>query len=188
MDLDEDDPDARPPGYLPLDKVRPVENPGLPPDLRAFYAAHEGVGLSGPSDRPVRLVKFAELRLVGWSDLFGSGEPIHPGWGSFSAFKIGRSDYGDEILRVVTAPGIPRGSVLATGVSVMFGPPGEDRDGPEGALIVAGSFGKWIARLERHGPIAHGLYLDLENAEVEDELKAELAALNPYSRYAGRRR
>ena len=86
----------------------------------------------------------------------------------------------DEIVYVLSAPGIPRGSILMLGTGVVVGPAGTDPNGPEGAIVVAGSWDEWIDRMNRHGQWGDtGI-----GADRETELWRRLAELNPHSNYA----
>jgi hypothetical protein len=159
----------------------------MPEPLRHFYRTHEGIGLESPPDRAVRLARLDEVQHVTWKDLHivGDDEPPHEGWKSFAAWRIGYSDMLDEIVFVVRAPGVPTGAVLAMGTGVMIGPAGDDGEGPGGAIVIARSFDDWITRVQRDGPLAHGLFVDQELPnQVAKELRMELARLNPHSDYA----
>lgn len=173
--------------YYKLARPREVERREMPDALRRFYRNHEGIGLESPSSHVVRLARLDEVRRITWTDLhiLGDEDPPHDGWKSFSAWRIGYSDMLDEIVYVVHAPGVSAGSVLAAGIGVMLGPPGDDEEGPEGAIVVAGSFEDWIKRVEQHGPVAHGLFVheDLSD-DAAEQLRAELARLNRYSDYS----
>jgi hypothetical protein len=173
--------------YYALPTPREVRTRGMPEDLRRFYRSHEGIGLETPPDRAVRLARLDEVRPVGWRDLHivGDDEPPHQGWESFAGWRIGYSDMLDEIVYIVHAPGVPPGAVLAMGTGMTMGPGGNDANGPGSAIVVAASFDDWIRRLEQHGPLAHGLFVDDELPdEVAAKLHAELARLNPRSDYA----
>jgi hypothetical protein len=61
------------------------------------------------------MAKLAEVAKIEWKDLhiLGAGDPTHSGWVTFSGFRIGSSDSLDEIVQVLAAPNIPKGSILA---------------------------------------------------------------------------
>jgi hypothetical protein len=136
--------------YFRLKSPREVDGPKLPADLVRFYAYHEGVGIESEPDRAIRLCRLSEVAKIGWKDLhiLGEDEPTHEGWSAFDGFRVGYSDTLDEIVYVISAPGIRSGSVMALGESAMVGPPGDDADGPYGAIVLADSFGAWVQRLE----------------------------------------
>src|SRR5947209_8218432 len=113
--------------FVPLAGPRAVSRPELPPDLAAFYARHEGVGLESSWDRhPVRLCKLDEVVRGGWKDL-GLGGDVPEGWERFTALRIGAGMFFEKVVYVLDAPSCPPGSVLAIGRDV--GGPGGD--GPD---------------------------------------------------------
>ena len=61
-----------------------------------------------------------------------------------------------------------------------FTPAGADPNGPEGAIVVAGSWDEWIDRMRRHGQWGDSGI----GADPETELWRRLAELNPHSNYA----
>jgi hypothetical protein len=103
--------DQEEPGHVRLAARRVVDREGWPADLAEFYAGHEGVGLDNKDGHCIRMAKLAEVTTVGLKEI-GFDELPHAGWASFSAFVIGASDCGDEILYVRSGPGIPAGSVF----------------------------------------------------------------------------
>ena len=174
------------PAYLRLARERTAARHDLPQDLNRFYATHEGIGFETQADCILRLAKYDEIVSVGWEDL-GVREGLpDPRWKEFRAFRVGVDDSWDTVYYVQRAPGVAAGSILAFG-DIADGPAGEDRGGTVGALILARSFDDWIARMERHGPDASSLFFPVNLPEwVQDEIVAELASLNPYSRYGTR--
>jgi hypothetical protein len=184
---DKDDAEGEKPGYVDLAVPRSIGRTELPKEVAEFYMRHEGIGIESDPDRVIRLCRLDELARVSWEDLhlFGGSPPPHEGWASFDGFRLGYSDTLDELLYVLKAPGIPAGSVLAMGVNAMVGPAGSDVDGPNGSIVLAGSFDEWIGRLERFGSAAHGLFIDMDLPdEVAQVLFQRLAELNPHSEYA----
>lgn len=168
------------PAFVRLSARRDVARRDWPLDLCSFYTEHEGTGLGGSPG--FRLAKVDQVSTVAWKDLGLSPDPPHQGWASFSAMRIGFSDYGDEIVYVLHAPGIPKGSILALGVGAMTGPAGDDKGGPVGALVLAASLEEWITRMGRFGHGAHGLYVDIDQPDwVIDLIEHRIAELNPHS-------
>ena len=67
----------------------------------------------------------------------------------------------------------------------LYGPAGEDEGGTQGALVLGASLGEWLARMDRFGAGAHGLYRDLDLPDWDaDVVDAQMAALNPFSERA----
>ena len=178
-------PSDLPYGYFKLPRRRQITRPEWPQDLLDFFSMHEGLGFALQNGPLVQVAKVDEVFKVGWVDLKLSPDPPHAGWDNFTGFALGGSDYGDRIVYVVTAPGIPTGSILALGVGAMSGPAGDDKDGPVGALVLSDSLKNWIARMERLGPMAHGIYLDPDLPDwVSESIESEIVRLNPFSKWA----
>jgi len=176
--------DEIPPAYLRLARPREVSRHDLPEDLNRFYAKHDGIGLDAPADHDLRLAKYDEIIAVGWEDL-GVGEGLpDPRWKDFRAIRIGR-DFGfNTVYYVQWAPGVTAGSILAFG-DIDDGPAGQDRGGTVGACVLAACFDDWIGRMERYGRDGSGIGVPIDSPEwIRDKILAELAALNPYGRYA----
>ena len=164
---------------------RDIGRADFPADLTEFYAEHEGVGLESKGHHTIRMARLSEVTKIAWKDLGLSADPPHAGWASFSGYRIGFSDYGDEIVYVLSAPGIPAGSVLALGATELYGPAGGDQDGTQGALVLGASLGDWLERMRRFGTAADGLYGECGVPEwVADIVEAEIARLNPFSQRA----
>lgn len=159
----------------------------MPEPLRRFFETNEGIGVETSPDRPIRIAKLKEAGPVQWKDMHIIGTYEPPGeWKQFAGWRIGYSDTLDEIVYVIRAPGIREGSVIAMGTTPA-GPGGLDRFAPEGSLVLAESFDKWIARLQQHGPDAHGLFPDMELPEnIGKEIHDEIIRMNPHSGYARR--
>ena len=168
--------------FVPLRKKRRVDRGELPQDLVRFYVSNEGVGLKHDPDRMVRVALLDEVQRVVWEDLHlvSLFPPPSKAWSSFEAFRVGYSDTLDEIVYVLSAPGISRGSILVMGTGVTVGPPGTDANGPEGAIVVAGSWDEWIGRMRQH---AHWGDSGI-GSERGTRLSQRLAELNPHSDYA----
>ena len=183
MSVEDLNTDETRPAYVRLALKRAAARSDLPEDLNQFYAAHEGMGLQPQPGCVLQLAKYDEVGVVGWEDL-GVPEGLpDPRWKDFRAIRIGHDNSWDTIYYVRWAPGASAGSILAFG-DIADGPAGQDRGGTVGALVLAASFHDWINRMARHGPDASGLFFPIELPEsAQDEIVAELAALNPYSRY-----
>lgn len=165
-----------------LKKSRRIDTDWVPPDLRDFYAAREGVGLESTADRLVRLCKLSEVVRIGWADLhiFGGDKPPR-GWKDFSAIRLGVSCFFDEIVWVLSAPSAPAGSIMTFGPDVA-GPGGTGKDAIEGSLLLSDDFDHWITRLARDGWTEYGLVpgsIKEEPAERQNEVRAHFRRLNP---------
>jgi len=141
--------------YHPLANARDVEN--VPSMLQRFYAANDGVGLESPPDRPIRLCHLEEAVPVQWSDLHIVGKyPPESGWEEFSGYRIGVSNFLDEIILLLKSRVCPPGSIITLGPDVA-GPGG---DGPytlEYSLVLASDFDSWLDRLEQDNWKEYGL-------------------------------
>ena len=165
--------------FVPLAESRPVE--GLPPDLAAFYAENEGVGLESSPDRLVRLCRLDEVLRIGWRDLHIFGNDPWPSWERFAAYRIGISSFFDEIVYVLDAPACPAGSILTIGVDIS-GPGGSGEAALKPSLILSSGLTEWLRHLERHGWMEYGLVpgslVDLTEIE-QRSLRHYYQSLNP---------
>src|SRR5262249_41379329 len=142
--------------FTSLKRGRRTAGRPIPPVLLEFYAKNEGVGLGSTPDRIVRLCRLAEVWRVKWCDLHIVGDEPCEGWEDFRAFRVGRSQFGDEIVLVSSAPCCSSGAVLMLGVDV----PGPGGIGPsplEPSLVLARSFSEWLAHLRRYQWIEYGV-------------------------------
>jgi hypothetical protein len=178
------------PPYTRLSSRRLDVPQWLPPDLRAFYEAHEGVGREASADYPVRISKLAEVALVAMHDLHLFNDfPLLGGWDRFAGIRIGIGCFFEELIYVTQAPVCPPGSIMAFGVDV-DGPGGVGSDDDAaGSLVLAATFGEWINRLRVDGWVEIGLVpgeIDGLSTGRATELRRRFAELNPRSGW-GRR-
>ena len=168
--------------FIELNKSRRVSEDWLPKKLRRFYETREGVGLGSASDRLVRLCTLAEVGKVTWSDLdVVAGEQTIRAWRQFSAIRIGVSNFGDDIVYVLSAPSAPSGSIMMFGFEVA-GPGGTGPDVFESSLLLARSLEAWIVRLEQHNWIEYGIVpgmIDELPLVQQGEVRSHFRSLNP---------
>lgn len=189
--------------FVLLDDPRRVARPDLPLDLAAFYTSHEGVGLDADIEYPVRMGRLDEVIRVGYGDLHTFGPEPFPGWEAFSGFRLGYSQFLDEIVYVESAPCCQRGTILTLGPDVA-GPGGNVPEHllPAGrlwngeptheelgcSLVLAESFAAWLRHLEQMRWVEYGLapggFNELPVAE-RAELWRYYRSLNPRIRWAG---
>jgi hypothetical protein len=168
--------------FLVLKQPRSVNRPDLPSDLVEFYSRHEGIGLESSPERIVRLCKLDEVRRVAWRDLYVLGaSKAPPGWETFAALRVGISSFFEEIVYVLSAPSCSRGSILALGPDYAhLG--GSGPNALEGSLVLASSFGEWLAHMERMSWEEYGLtpggIADL-TPEQRAEVRQYYERLNP---------
>ncbi len=164
-----------------LSNARRLERADLPPDLAAFYERNEGLGLESDPDILVRMCRIEEVERIGWADLHVIGSDHVPGWETFSAIRIAMSAYFDEIVYVLDCPCCDAGSILCLGVDVS-GPGGAGETPLEVSLVLAASFGEWLARLERFQWVEYGLMpgsIDELPPSAQVELRGHFTRLNP---------
>lgn len=169
--------DAKP--FVRLAASRIVE--GLPPDLAAFYAENEGVGLESSPERMVRLCRLNEVTRIGWRDLHLFGDDDFPEWDQFAAYRIGVSAFFDEIMYVLDAPSCPAGSILTIGMNIA-GPGGSGEAALEPSLVLASSFTEWLRHGEACGWVEYGLIPGELTELPDDEQRSHrryYQALNP---------
>ncbi len=161
----------------------------LPADLMDFYAHHEGVGLDASADHPIRIGRLVEAAPVVMHDLHLYDDfPLNGGWDRFTGIRIGLGCFFEELIYVTQAPVCQPGSIMAFGSDGIEGPGGIGcDDDPEMSLVLAASFGEWIARLRIDNWDEIGLVpgeLDRLPAERAAQLRTRLAELNPRSWWA----
>jgi len=165
--------------FVSLAESRRINRTDLPDELARFYSNYEGNGLG--TEANLQIARLNEVKKVRWTDLYPT---VPEGWEEFSGFLIGNSSYGDYVIYVISAPGIKVGAVLAIGKTELYGPAGDNENGPENTLVLAESFDLWVRRLCKLGCAAHGMFLYLDiPGWMNDLIKSEISALNPHSRY-----
>jgi hypothetical protein len=174
--------------FTVLKSARRVDADWMPQLLREFYATREGVGLSSTPDRIVRLCKLAELASMSWEDLhiFGERTPAR-GWKDFSAIRLGKSSFGDEIVWVLSAPSASAGSIMAFGPDVA-GPGGTGQEAIEPSLVLAEDVHSWMSRLARDQWTEYGIVpggIKELPAERQIELLAHFRRFNPRITWGG---
>lgn len=146
-------PPPKPKPFVVLAKPR-LAPPGLPSDLAAWYARHEGVGL-GDTRHAVNLCKLAEVK------------PFDFGEEGSRALLIAIVS-GTSIVYIQAAKTYRFGTILAMGEAERF-------------VLDANHIG-WLARLERDEWFEWGLardrWKDLQRGKTE-ALKRHFARLNP---------
>jgi hypothetical protein len=101
------------------------------------------------------------------------------GWESFTAWEMGMGEFLDRIMYVLTAPSCSTGSILAIGTN-LCGPGGDGPYALESTLVLAASFPRWLAHLERWGWVEPAITGGGEFSEQEQkEISGYYLALNP---------
>lgn len=176
--------------FIELKKLRRVSVDWMPGDLKEFYEAHEGLGLSSTVDSDVRLCKLREVKQITFADLdYVIGPKPSAGWKAFSAIRFAMGCFGDHICYVKSAPSAPAGSVMSFGFDVA-GPGGTGDEALVNSLLLSEDFDHWIVRLERDQWIEYGLVpggIDDLPAARKSELGAHFRRLNPRITWGGAR-
>ncbi len=160
-------PPPNPPPFTVLAKPRFVA-PGLPSDLAAFYARHEGVGRGASCEKnQVRLHTLAELTPAVGAEFWVEGdESEFPGWQEFRAIRVAYGNFGEAFLYVTGGGDFRFGSILAVGKNVV----------PDVVRVMALNHADWLARLRRDN------WLELGISGLGDQPPMKVALLRRYFR------
>lgn len=136
------EPPPKPKPFTVLSKPRFVAS-GLPSDLSAWYARHEGVGVDGPDIHDVKICKLAELKTIRAEGLAGVTAEGDQSWKGFQATRIAVGRNARDIHYVTAGTLMRFGSIFAFVAT--------------GLVILDVNLGGWLTRLARDEWIEWGL-------------------------------